>query len=118
MRREPHVRFREGGGVKFPSATRPIPRNLFAEILRLIAELRPPPATSTAQGVRLSCVRDKLTGDARPYDRKIAIFERGMGPIPGAPPVFANYDVSQLAKGGAWSQNWARIGPIGGMPAN
>ena len=23
MRREPHVRFREGGGVKFPSATRP-----------------------------------------------------------------------------------------------
>src|SRR6476660_6221426 len=26
MRREPHVRFREGGGVKFPSATRPIRR--------------------------------------------------------------------------------------------
>jgi hypothetical protein len=25
-----------------------IPRNLFAEILRLIAELRPPPVTSTA----------------------------------------------------------------------
>ena len=48
MRREPHVRFREGGGVKFPSATRPIPKNLFADILRLIAELRPPTATSTA----------------------------------------------------------------------
>src|SRR6202047_20036 len=47
MRREPHVRFREGGGVKFPSATRPMPRNLFADILRLIAELRPP-LTSTA----------------------------------------------------------------------
>jgi hypothetical protein len=25
-----------------------IPRNLFADILRLIAELRPPPVTSTA----------------------------------------------------------------------
>jgi hypothetical protein len=25
-----------------------IPRNLFADILRLIAELRPPPLTSTA----------------------------------------------------------------------
>lgn len=24
MRREPHVRFCEGGGVKFPSATRPL----------------------------------------------------------------------------------------------
>src|SRR4051795_6078609 len=24
MRREPHVRFREGGGVKFPPATRPV----------------------------------------------------------------------------------------------
>ncbi len=24
MRREPHVRFREGGGVRLPSATRPI----------------------------------------------------------------------------------------------
>jgi len=25
-----------------------IPRNLFADVLRLIAELRPPPVTSTA----------------------------------------------------------------------
>jgi hypothetical protein len=47
MRREPHVRFREGGGVKFPSATRPIPRNLFADILRMIAELRSPPAAAS-----------------------------------------------------------------------
>jgi len=29
-----------------------IPPNLFAEILRFIAELRPPAATSTAEGVR------------------------------------------------------------------
>ena len=48
MRREPHVRFREGGGVKFPSATRPIPKNLSTNILRLIAELRPPLVISTA----------------------------------------------------------------------
>ena len=48
MRREPHVRFREGGGVKFPSATRLIPRNLFTDILRLVAELRLTPVTSTA----------------------------------------------------------------------
>ena len=43
MRREPHVRFREGGGVKFPSATRPVPRQMFQEILSLIAQLRAPP---------------------------------------------------------------------------
>jgi hypothetical protein len=48
MRREPHVRFGEGGGVKFPSATRPIPRNLFADVLRMLAELRSPPVSSTA----------------------------------------------------------------------
>src|SRR5215217_742623 len=28
MRREPHVRFREGGGVKVPSATRPVSRRM------------------------------------------------------------------------------------------
>jgi hypothetical protein len=44
MRREPHVRFREGGGVKFPSATRPVPRQMFQKILSLIARLRAPPA--------------------------------------------------------------------------
>jgi hypothetical protein len=43
MRREPHVRFREGGGVKFPSATRPVSRQTFAEILSLVARLRAPP---------------------------------------------------------------------------
>jgi hypothetical protein len=34
--------------VKFPSATRPIPRNLFADVLRMLAELRSPPVSSTA----------------------------------------------------------------------
>ncbi len=34
--------------VAFQMAEVAIPRNLFADILRLIAELRPPPITSTA----------------------------------------------------------------------
>jgi WD40 repeat protein len=37
-----------GRYVTFQMAEVAIPRNLFADILRLIAELRPPPATSTA----------------------------------------------------------------------
>jgi hypothetical protein len=36
------------GGVKAGQREVAIPRNLFADILRLIAELRPPPVTSTA----------------------------------------------------------------------
>ena len=34
--------------VAFQMAEVAIPRNLFADILRLIGELRPPPVTSTA----------------------------------------------------------------------
>ena len=37
-----------GRYVEFQMAEVAIPRNLFADILRLIAELRPPPVTSTA----------------------------------------------------------------------
>ena len=37
-----------GRYVAFQIAEVAIPRNLFADILRLIAELRPPPVTSTA----------------------------------------------------------------------
>ena len=37
-----------GRYVAFQMAEVAIPKNLFADILRLIAELRPPPATSTA----------------------------------------------------------------------
>jgi hypothetical protein len=47
---------------------------------------------------------------------KIAIFERGMGPIPDARSVFRQLRRVQLAKGADGSQNWARIGPIWGMP--
>jgi hypothetical protein len=37
-----------GRYVVFQMAEVAIPRNLFADVLRLIAELRPPPVTSTA----------------------------------------------------------------------
>ena len=37
-----------GRYVAFQMAEVPIPRTLFADVLRLIAELRPPPVTSTA----------------------------------------------------------------------
>jgi hypothetical protein len=37
-----------GRYVAFHMAEVAIPRNLFADVLRLIAELRPPPVTSTA----------------------------------------------------------------------
>jgi Transposase DDE domain group 1 len=37
-----------GRYVAFQMAEVAIPKNLFADILRLLAELRPPPATSTA----------------------------------------------------------------------
>jgi hypothetical protein len=37
-----------GRYVAFQMAEVAIPRNLFADILRLIAELRPPPVTATA----------------------------------------------------------------------
>ena len=39
---------RHGRYIAFQMAEVAIPKNLFADILRLIAELRPPPATSTA----------------------------------------------------------------------
>jgi hypothetical protein len=38
----------QGRYVVYQKAEVAIPRNLFADILRLIAELRPPPITSTA----------------------------------------------------------------------
>jgi len=48
-----------------------IPRNVFAEILRLIAELRPPLVASTAYG---SAFRDQPTGEMRLDDRKSSRF--------------------------------------------
>ena len=40
--------------VVFQIAEVAIPRDLFEDILRLLAELRPPPLASTAQSVRAS----------------------------------------------------------------
>jgi hypothetical protein len=40
--------------LAFQMAEVAIPRDLFAEILRMIGELRPPPLTSMAQSVRAS----------------------------------------------------------------
>jgi hypothetical protein len=39
---------RHGRYIAFQMAEAAIPKNLFADIRRLIAELRPPPAASTA----------------------------------------------------------------------
>ena len=52
-----------------------IPRNLFADILRMIAELRSPPVTSPAS-VRSLRVRAKLTGEVRLNDGKFGNFQR------------------------------------------
>jgi hypothetical protein len=57
-----------------------IPRNLFAGILRLIAELRPPPDPAPAWDVRLSCDRAKSTEEVRVDDED----EEDEIDIPGA----------------------------------
>jgi hypothetical protein len=52
-----------------------IPRSVFADILRLIAELQSPPVASTEKSVRLSRVPSKTTGDLRHNDRKNYTFD-------------------------------------------
>jgi hypothetical protein len=54
-----------GRYVAFQMAEVTIPKNLFADIIRMIAELRPPPHPAPASSVRSSCVRAKLTGETR-----------------------------------------------------
>ena len=51
--------------VAFQMTEVSIPRKLFADIVRMIAELRPPPITSTAQCVPMSCVQSKTRGEVR-----------------------------------------------------
>ena len=48
--------------VAFQMAEVAIPRNLFTEILRMIAELVRPSHHIDGVGVHLSCIRAKLTG--------------------------------------------------------
>jgi hypothetical protein len=50
-----------------------IPRNLFAEILRLIAELRPPPAAVVKRLLVLRPIKNQR-GEVRLDDNKIHIF--------------------------------------------
>src|SRR5262249_27955274 len=59
-----------GRYVAFQMAEVAIPRQMFQEILRLIAELRPQPPPALAQDVRWSCVQGQQTGGVRPYVRK------------------------------------------------
>jgi hypothetical protein len=49
-----------GRYVSLQMAEVAVPRNLYADILRLIAELRPPPVSSTGQCVPLSCIQSSL----------------------------------------------------------
>ena len=65
-----------GRYVAFQMAEVATPRNLFADILRMIAELRSPPVTSTAQSVRSLRVRAKLTGEVRLNDGKFGNVQR------------------------------------------
>jgi len=46
------------------------PRQMFQEVLRLIAELRPPPPPAPAKGVRWSCIQQEPTGGVRPNARE------------------------------------------------
>jgi hypothetical protein len=54
-----------GRYIAFQMAEVAIPRHHFADILRKIADLRPPPVTSTASCAPMSCVRSKTRGDVR-----------------------------------------------------
>lgn len=65
--------------VAFQMAEVSIPRRLFADILRMIAELRPPPITSTASCVPMSRVQSKTRG-------KVRLDESKFGAIPAHQP--------------------------------
>jgi hypothetical protein len=55
-----------GRYVAFQMAEVAIPRQMFQEILRLIAELRPQPPPAPARDARWSCVQKQPTGGVRP----------------------------------------------------
>jgi hypothetical protein len=57
-----------GRYVAFQISEVAIPRQMFQEILRLIAELRPqpPPAPGQREAARWSCVQEQSTGGVRP----------------------------------------------------
>src|SRR5262249_40201058 len=59
-----------GRYVVFQMAEVAIPRQMFQEILRLIAELWPQPPPAPALSVRLSRVQEQSTGGIRPHVRQ------------------------------------------------
>jgi len=59
-----------GRYVVFQMAEVAIPRQMFQEILRLIAELWPQPPPAPALSVRLSRVQEQSTGGMRPDARR------------------------------------------------
>src|ERR1700730_5344600 len=71
-----------GRYVAFQMAEVAISRHLFRDILRLIAELRPPPEPAPGGSVRLSRVRGQPMGEVRRDDGKRNMFwpRRGVGP--------------------------------------
>ena len=66
MRRESHVRFREGGGVRFPSATR---RNIYVRSQRAGERVLASVESFLWKRLRLTVNRDK-SAVARPWQRK------------------------------------------------
>jgi hypothetical protein len=61
---------RHGRYVIFQMAEVAIPRQMFQEILRLIAELRPHPPPAPARGVRWLCIQELQMGGVRPNARE------------------------------------------------
>src|SRR6266542_3797824 len=55
-----------GRYIVFQMAEVAIPRQMFQEILRLIAELRPQPPPAPARHVRWACVQEQPTGGVCP----------------------------------------------------
>jgi hypothetical protein len=65
-----------GRYVAFQMAEVAIPKNLCADILRLIVELRPAADAAPAYGVQSSCFRAQPTGEMRLDDKKSSLFWR------------------------------------------
>jgi hypothetical protein len=71
-----------GRYVAFQMAEVAIPRNVFADILRLIAELRPPHVASTAQVVRMRRVRSNSQERCASITENSALFDAASGAKP------------------------------------
>jgi hypothetical protein len=68
-----------GRYVAFQMAEVAIPKILFDDILRLVAELRPLPVTSTGEPFNLSCVRCKTLERCASMTENSAVFDARHG---------------------------------------